>query len=57
MPYVPNPLKPNISIRNTCFNTLKLCISHAGREYLCVSYGSHNKQGLFHQTALIGRAL
>jgi hypothetical protein len=46
---------PVVTICTTCFNTLKLHSAHT--VYLCVPYGSHNKQRLFPQTALTGWAL
>jgi hypothetical protein len=43
-----------VTICTACFNTAKHSIH---RVYLCVPYGSHNKQRLFPQTALTGWAL
>jgi hypothetical protein len=50
-----NPLKPVVTICTTCFKTKTLHYAH--KVYLCVPYGSHNKQRLFPQTALTGWAL
>jgi hypothetical protein len=51
-----NLQSPVVTIRTTCFNIPKLYIlPHT--VYLCVSYGSHNKQRLFPQQALTGWAL
>jgi hypothetical protein len=50
-----NPLKPSGHYMYHRFNTPKLYILPT--QCICVPYGSHNKQGLFPQTAITGWAL
>jgi hypothetical protein len=53
---ITNPLKPSGHyMYHLLWHTKILHSAH--RVYLCVSYGSHNKQRLFPQTALTGWAL
>jgi hypothetical protein len=55
-PFIPHSLKPSgYYMYNLLYHTKTLHSAHT--VYLCVPYGSHNKQRLFPQTALTGWAL